>query len=235
MEERLQKIISAHGVVSRRRAEELIKKGLVKVNGETAYLGMKADDEIDEITINGEPLKAKDGYIYIMLNKPAGYVTTMHDEYGRPTVYDLVAGASFRVYPVGRLDKDSEGLLLMTNDGNFANYIMHPSNEKQKTYEVAVEGNIEEAVPLLRKPMFIDGYRIKPAEVEVKQTKENGAVLTVTIHEGRNRQVRKMCSAAALKVLRLKRVSIAGLSLGNLKTGEWRYLSEKERQLFYEK
>lgn len=232
MRERLQKIISAHGVASRRRAEEMIKEGLVKVNGAAASLGMKVDDETDVITICGEPLKPKEGYIYIMLNKPVGYVTTMSDERGRPTVYDLVAELGVRVYPVGRLDINSEGLLLMTNDGNFANSIMHPSNEKKKTYEVTVEGDLERAVPALRKPMVLDGYEIKPAEVEVKKTGKNGGILAVTIHEGRNRQVRKMCSAVSLAVLKLKRISVAGLSLNGLKTGEWRYLSEQEREIF---
>ncbi len=228
MEERIQKIISSHGVASRRRAEELIKEGLVTVNGITAKLGMKADDQKDEIIVNGKPLEAKKGLAYIMLNKPVGYVTTMSDEHSRPTVQELTRDVGVRVYPVGRLDMYSEGLLLMTNDGIFANFIMHPSNEKTKIYEVTVLGNVQAALPMLNNEMTIDGYKIRAPKTEIKEQDKNSAVLRVSIHEGRNRQVRKMCAQAGLKVKKLKRTAIGKLELGNLKTGAWRALTPEE-------
>ena len=224
MKERLQKLISAAGVASRRQAERLISEGRVKVNGAVAALGQSADPEIDEITVSGTPLPAPGQLRYLMLNKPRGYVTTLSDEKGRPSVAELVRGVGTRVYPVGRLDLNSDGLLLLTNDGALAHAVMHPRTEVKKTYRTVVRGDVETALPLLRAPMEIDGYRIRPAEVI--RTGEN--VLDITIHEGRNRQVRKMCDAAGLRVERLTRISEGPLKLGDLKPGVWRELTVKE-------
>lgn len=228
MKERLQKILSAHGVASRRVAENFITSGRVSVNGKTAVLGESADIDCDIITIDGAPLKRADEKVYILLNKPRGYVTTMKDEKGRKNVSDLVADCGVRVYPVGRLDLDSEGLLLMTNDGELTNFLTHPSNEKGKTYQVSVIGDIGSALKPLSEPMLIDGYTIKPAEVRMIKKTAEGAVLRITIREGRNRQIRKMCALQNLKVEYLKRVAEGGINLGHLKTGTWRYLSDSE-------
>lgn len=224
MEERLQKILSSRGIASRRKAEELIANGHVSVNGVRAHLGDKADPDRDVIKVKGARLPGRGDLVYIMLNKPRGFITSMSDEKGRPTVVDLTADLGERVYPVGRLDWDSEGLLLLTNDGDFANMIAHPSNNKVKTYIVTVEGNIERAMDKLRSPMVIDGYRIRPAKVAVLG--ENR--LSIKIHEGRNRQVRKMCAASGLNVITLKRTAIGNVELGRLKTGTWRYLTPQE-------
>lgn len=227
MEERLQKILSSCGVASRRRAEKMISDGQVLVNGERAFLGMSADIERDEITVNGRPIEKKAEKVYIMLNKPRGYVTTMSDEKGRRTVSELVRELGVRVYPVGRLDMDSEGLLIMTNDGELANKLLHPSHEKEKVYRVKISGDISR-IPELEKPMEIDGYTISPARVRVIHQGENTSSVSIAIHEGRNRQIRKMCDKCGFRVLRLKRVKFAGLSLGELRTGKWRYLTSEE-------
>ncbi|MBE6949352.1 MAG: rRNA pseudouridine synthase [Ruminococcaceae bacterium] len=224
MEERLQKILSSRGIASRRKAEELIQGGHVSVNGIRASLGDKADPEKDIIKVNGARIPGKGDLVYIMLNKPRGYITSMSDEKGRPTVVDLTSDVGVRVYPVGRLDWDSEGLLLLTNDGEFANIVAHPSNNKVKSYVVTVVGNVERALESLRSPMVIDGYKIRPARVNV--IGENK--LLIKIHEGRNRQVRKMCAASGLEVLTLKRTAIGHVELGRLKTGTWRYLTARE-------
>lgn len=228
MQERLQKILSSHGVASRRASEQLIKAGRVSVNGEIAVIGQSADAAADVITIDGRPLRKADEKVYIMLNKPRGYVTTMHDEKGRASVSELVKDIPVRVYPVGRLDLDSEGLLIMTNDGDLARCLTHPSNEKKKTYHVYVKGDAGNALKTLGAPMSIDGYTIKQAEVRILRKASGGALLSITIHEGRNRQIRKMCAMAGLKVERLKRVAEGGLRLGNLKPGSWRYLCDSE-------
>ena len=229
MKDRLQKIISASGLMSRRAAEECITAGRVSVNGVTAVLGDKADPETDTILLDGKALPSSGDKIYIMLNKPKGYVTTMKDEKGRKNVTELVKELGSRVYPVGRLDMYSEGLLIMTNDGDFANRLMHPSHNIDKTYETWVSGeDIGFCVELLRQPMDIDGYIISPAEVYISELKPGGAVLMITIHEGRNRQVRKMCELCGLKVTRLRRVSEGSLELGELKTGKWRHLTQDE-------
>lgn len=229
MKERLQKIISASGLMSRRAAEELIAAGKVCVNGVTAALGEKADAETDKITVDGRPLPSAGEKLYIMLNKPRGYVTTLSDEKGRKNVSELVKELGTRLYPVGRLDLYSEGLLLMTNDGDFANRLMHPSHEIDKCYHTWVKGeDMGWAVELLRCPMEIDGYVTSPAEVNILELNGEEALLAITIHEGRNRQVRKMCEAAGLKVTRLMRVSEAGVELGSLKSGKWRRLTEEE-------
>lgn len=231
MTERLQKIISAAGLMSRRAAEECISAGHVSVNGITAALGDKADPQRDSILVDGAPLPSTGEKVYIMLNKPKGYVTTMRDEKGRKNVSELVKDAGTRVYPVGRLDMYSEGLLLMTNDGDFANRMMHPSHNVTKTYHTWVQGqSIERAMECLRQPMELDGYVTHPAEVELVELFPGGAVLAISIHEGRNRQVRKMCDAVGLKVTKLRRVSEAGLTLGGLKSGQWRYLTAEELQ-----
>ena len=229
MQERLQKIISAAGLASRRGAEELLRAGRITVNGAPAALGQSADPERDDIRLDGRRVRAGGERTYIMLNKPRGYVTTLHDEKGRRTVAELTAGAGARLYPVGRLDMDSEGLIIMTDDGELANAMMHPSHGMKKTYDTTVEcADINAALPILRSPLVIDGYRIRPAEVELRDTDGTQARLLITIGEGRNRQVRKMCELAGARVKRLRRISEGPLSLGRLRAGEWRYLAENE-------
>lgn len=224
MKERLQKLISSAGLASRRQAETMLREGRVFVNGAAAVLGQSADPDVDEIAVDGTPLRFTAEKIYLMLNKPRGYVTTLSDEKGRPTAAQLVADAGTRVYPVGRLDMDSDGLLLFTNDGALANALMHPRHAVQKTYRAQVRGDVAAALPQIRAPMEIDGYRVCADRLE--RTGED--VLLLTIHEGRNRQVRKMCAQAGLNVLRLTRISEGLLSLGDLPSGKWRYLTENE-------
>ena len=232
MTERIQKILSAYGVASRRAAEELIKAERVTCNGVVCTLGQSADPETDAILIDGKPLPVKNGNIYIMLNKPRGYVTTLSDEKGRKNAAQLVADCGVRVYPVGRLDMDSEGLLLFTNDGEFANRLMHPSHQVDKIYMVDVSDTSHDKVEKLKKPVVLDGYRIKVPDVSIVHMDDSGkATLSVTIHEGRNRQVRRMCAIAGMKVNRLKRVAEGELKLGELPCGKWRYLTEKEVQM----
>lgn len=228
MKERLQKIISAHGVASRRAAEKMIEEGRVCVNGKVALLGQSADFETDEITIDGKPLRTADKHIYIALNKPKGYVTTASDEKGRKTVLELVQDCGVRVYPVGRLDIGSEGLLLLTNDGDFANYLSHPSGGKSKKYRVAVKGDAESAMSVLNGPMELDGYKLRPVKVSVLGKKDDMTLLEFVLTEGRNRQIRKMCAMCDLTVTRLVRVEYGCVRLGNLKLGKWRYLTENE-------
>ena len=230
MKQRLQKILSDRGIASRRRAEELIRGGLVAVNGQIASLGDSADPDTDEITLAGKPLPAARDYIYLMLNKPRGYVTTLSDEKGRPTAASLVADCGQRVYPIGRLDMDSEGLLLFTNDGSFANRAMHPSHEIQKTYQVWVSGFSQEGFQRLQEPVVLDGYRIKPPKLKLLSVRNDRAELEITIHEGRNRQIRRMCQMAGMQVTRLKRIREGQLELGLLPLGKWRYLTEEEQK-----
>lgn len=231
MKQRIQKIISESGLSSRRKAEALITGGRVTVNGETAALGDSADIETDVICVDGKAICRPDKKTYIMLNKPRGYVTTLSDEKGRRCVSDLVSDAGVRLYPVGRLDMYSEGLLIMTDDGEFANRLMHPSSETEKTYHVWLDGKCSErSLKILRSPMTIDGYRISPAQIEILHENENYTKLSVTIHEGRNRQIRKMCQAAGVKLNRLKRISEGSLQLGTLESGHWRYLNSEELQ-----
>ena len=229
MKERLQKILSARGVASRRRGEELIRGGRVSVNGIPASLGDCADPELDEILLDGKPLPRQQEYVYIRLNKPRGYVTTLSDEKGRPNAASLVADCGVRVYPVGRLDMDSEGLLLFTNDGDFANRMMHPRGEVEKTYEVWVTGYAPGAELRLERPITLDGYTIRKPGVRLVKVQGERARFLVTIHEGRNRQVRRMCEAAGMQVSRLRRIREGKLCLGNLETGKWRYLTKEER------
>lgn len=228
MRERLQKILSTHGVASRRESETIIAAGRVAVNGKTAALGDSADAACDVIEIDGHPIRRPDEKVYIMLNKPRGYVTSLRDEKGRRNVGALVESCGVRVYPVGRLDMDSEGLLLMTNDGELTNFLTHPSNEKHKVYQVSVIGDINAAVTPMSQSMEIDGYTIKPAIVKLLKKTDLGGILSVTIREGRNRQVRKMCEKCDLKVISLKRIAEGGVQLGNLKTGAWRFLDDAE-------
>ena len=227
MTERLQKILASRGVCSRRKAEELINAGRVTVNGGVATLGQSADPEVDEILLDGSPLPSGGDYVYIMLHKPRGYVTTLSDEKGRANVTQLV-NCGTRVYPVGRLDMDSEGLLLLTNDGEFANHLMHPKAEVNKTYEVWVNGYQVGAEKKLERPITLDGYTIRPPQVKLLSTQGATARLHITIHEGRNRQVRRMCQAAGLHVTRLRRISEGKLTLGELPKGKWRYLTPDE-------
>ncbi len=228
MQERLQKILSARGVASRRKAEELILQGQVTVNGQSAQLGSTADPQIDEILVNGQPLPRQAGYIYMMLNKPRGYVTTLSDEKGRPNAAQLVADCGTRVYPVGRLDMDSEGLLLFTNDGSFANALMHPRHEVKKTYEVWVTGYAPGGEVRLSRPITLDGYTIRPPKVRLIRSEGQKAKFQITIHEGRNRQVRRMCEAAGMRCTRLRRIQEGSLSLGDLPLGKWRHLTPRE-------
>lgn len=228
MGERLQKILSARGVASRRKAEEMIQNGLITVNGVTAALGDTADPDTDEIRIDGRPLPKQEQYIYLILNKPRGYVTTLSDEKGRPNAAQLVADCGARVYPVGRLDMDSEGLLLFTNDGAFANALMHPRHEVQKTYDVWVTGYVPGAEVCLARPITLDGYTIRPPKVKLLKAEGQKARFRVTIHEGRNRQVRRMCEAAGMHCTRLRRIQEGSVKLGDLPLGKWRSLTPEE-------
>ena len=226
--ERLQKIIAARGLCSRRRAEELITEGKVTCNGETALLGDQADPDTAEILVEGKLLPPKAAQVYLMLNKPRGYVTTLSDEKGRRNAAQLVEGCGVRVYPVGRLDMVSEGLLLFTNDGEFANLLMHPRKEVEKVYRVWVENYTPENLEALRQPIELDGYRIRPPKIRLIREEGERTQLEVIIHEGRNRQVRRMCQAAGMNVRRLKRVAEGSLRLGALRSGSWRYLEPAE-------
>lgn len=228
MTERLQKILSARGVASRRAAEEMIKDGRVTVNGVPAALGQAADPQVDQILVDGKFLPDPQGNVYILLHKPRGFVTTLSDEKGRPDVAQLVADCGVRVYPVGRLDYDSEGLLLLTNDGAFAQRLMHPKHEVDKTYEAWVTGHHPGCPALLRRSIELDGYRIRQPEVKLLWEDGQKAKYLITIHEGRNRQVRRMCSAAGMQVTRLRRIGEGKLRLGDLPKGKWRYLTEEE-------
>ena len=225
---RLQKYMSDAGVMSRRAAEKEIEAGTITVNGEPAELGQKIDPEHDEVRYAGRRVYLPDNVekkTYIVLNKPRGFVTTLSDEKGRRNVAELVTDCAVRVYPIGRLDMDSEGLLLLTNDGDFANYLMHPKHEIEKVYEVWVTGFQTGGEVLLRSPIPRDGYTIRPPKVTLLSRDQDKAVLSVTIHEGRNRQVRRMCAMAGMEVKRLIRIQEGYLKLGDLPRGKWRYLT----------
>ncbi|MDY5972184.1 MAG: pseudouridine synthase [Butyricicoccus sp.] len=229
MKERIQKILAQAGLCSRRAAEDLLRDGRVTVNGRPAGLGDSADPARDRLAVDGRPVRAAEEKVYLMLNKPRGFVSTMKDERGRRTVAQLTQGAGARVYPVGRLDYDSEGLLIMTNDGDLTLRLTHPSHEAGKTYRVSVRGDLAR-LPALSEPMVIDGYTIRPAEVHVLSRTEDGAAkLEITIHEGRNRQIRKMCAQCGLEVRRLKRVAVGKIGLDSaLAPGKWRRLTPDE-------
>lgn len=226
---RLQKLISQCGIASRRKAEELILRGEVKVNGSVAKLGDKVLPN-DKIYVRGKRIAVpKSPHRYIMLNKPRGFITTMNDERGRKCVAELVQDVGERVYPVGRLDKESEGMLILTNDGDFANKIMHPKNCIYKIYRVTVRPSInEEQLIKLETGVEIDGRKIAPAQVHVLHKEQNRVVLEIILHEGKNREIRKMCDAVGLEVARLKRTQIGGVKMGMLKQGDWRDLTNIE-------
>ena len=229
MPQRIHKILSSHGICSLREAERMILAGRVTINGKPATIGQSADAAVDHIEVDGRAIEAKASHIYIMLNKPRGYVTTMRDERGRKTVISLLDSLGTRVYPVGRLDMYTSGLLLLTNDGQFANTVAHPSHLIPKTYEVRVRGVVDQAVSVMRLPMEIDSGPVHAICVDVAKETDIGGTLMITISEGRNRQVRKMCEQAHLEVRSLKRVSIGALTLGSLKTGQWRHLTSEEQ------
>lgn len=233
---RLQKALAHSGVASRRRAEEYIREGRVKVNGQVVNEMGVVVTANDNIEVDGKPIKLESKKVYILLHKPKGYITAVSDPKGRKTVIDLIDGIEERIYPVGRLDYDSSGLLFLTNDGQFANFLMHPKHEILKTYIVTVKGKpSENAIQSLRKGIKIENYITAPAYVNVLSIYENKTKLEITIHEGRNRQVRKMCETIGNPVIRLKRVAYGGVQLGNLKPGEWRYLTESEKKRLMEK
>lgn len=226
---RLQKHLADCGVASRRKSEELIIAGKVKVNGRVAHIGDSVDPKRDKITVSGKNVIANTEKVYIMLHKPRGFVTTMSDERGRRCVADLVKDVPCKVFPVGRLDKDSEGLLLMTNDGEFSNKLTHPSSHVNKTYRVTVSGEVnDEMLIKLSAGIVIDGVKTLPCDVFIGEKKPDRTVLMFIIQEGKNRQIRKMCEAVNLEVLRLKRTEIAGVKLGMLGQGKWRNLNERE-------
>ena len=230
MKERLQKLIASAGLCARRTAEDWIAAGRVCVNGAVASLGDRADVETDTVTVDGAPLPGKPGAVYLMLNKPRGYVTTLSDEYGRRTAAELVADCGVRVYPVGRLDRDSEGLLLFTNDGELAQRLLHPRHQVDKVYLVTVRGDIRGAAERLMAITELDGEPIASAQAAEVARHEGQAVLRVTIHQGKNRQVRRMCAQIGLHVVRLQRIQEGSLLLGDLPAGKWRYLTDQELQ-----
>lgn len=230
-EVRLQKFMAEQGVASRRKSEDLIRAGKVKVNGHVAEIGMKINPRKDLVTVGKQKLTNVKNrkMVYIMLNKPRGYVTTVSDELGRKTVMDLLPDFGCRIYPVGRLDKDSEGLLLLTNDGAFTNCMTHPSHEYAKVYRVTVRSSVNDEILFnLRNGIEIDGRKTAPCEVTVLTEEENRVVLEFILHEGRNRQIRKMCESQGLEVARLKRISIGPIKLGMLRQGDYRELSEQD-------
>ena len=228
MEERLQKILSAAGLCSRRTAESWLTAGRVTVNGVPAALGDKADPERDAVAVDGKPVRKAEGFRYLMLHKPRGYVTTLSDERGRRTVAELVADAGVRVYPVGRLDRDSEGLLLLTNDGALAQRLTHPSHGVSKTYQVTVTGETDGAAERLAAMRSLEGEPIAPVRVRVLWQEGGRALLELTLRQGKNRQIRRMCAQCGLTVLRLRRIREDCLTLGSLKAGAWRELTPEE-------
>jgi 23S rRNA pseudouridine2605 synthase len=232
---RLQKYLAECGIASRRKSEELIAAGKVKVNGETASIGDKVNPKHDKVTVSGKKAVSVKKSVYIMLNKPRGFITTMSDEHDRKCVAELVKGLNTRVYPVGRLDRESEGLLIMTNDGEFANALTHPSKHVSKTYRVTIRPEItKEQATAFRNGIEIDGRMTAPADLRILEAQENRTVVEVTIYEGRNRQIRKMFEALGIEVARLKRTKVGNLKLGMLKQGDYRDLTPDEVNSLYE-
>ncbi|MBR5528266.1 MAG: rRNA pseudouridine synthase [Clostridia bacterium] len=228
---RIQKFISDCGIMSRRAAEREIEAGNVTVNGEKATIGQKIDPRHDKIKVAGKTCRSAEKKVYVMLNKPRGYVTTMSDEKGRKCIPELMQDLAVRVYPCGRLDMDSEGLLLLTNDGDVADKLMHPRNHLEKIYHVKVRTEIpQDIVTRLNEPMEIDGYQLKPVTVAIVSRKEGTTVLRFTLSEGRNRQIRKMCEKVGLEVMRLRRIAVGELNIGTLKPGQWRFLNHAETE-----
>lgn len=232
---RLQKFIADAGIMSRRAAEGEIERGNISVNGHVAGIGTKIDPASDVVTYKGKRIRyEKKQYTYIMLNKPRGYLSSTTDDRGRKCVTDLLDGVDARVYPVGRLDLISEGMILLTDDGELKNRLTHPSHSIPKVYRVKVAGSVSETqYDILTSPLEIDGYKIKPVDVVITGEDDNGTVLKFTLFEGRNRQIRKMCEAADLTVKRLSRVSIGNLKLDGLPVGKWRYLEQSEVDYLY--
>jgi len=227
---RLQKYIADAGICSRRAAEKMIEDGRVTVNGQIAHLGQKVT-AAEKVCIDGEIVRSqRKNNVYLMMYKPRGYVTTSSDEMGRKCVIDILSSVTERVYPIGRLDKDSEGLLLLTNDGDLANKLMHPRHHVGKTYRTVVTGKVgrEQLVTLSNGVTLDDGYKTGRAEVEILKDKDDRTVLSITVFEGKNRQIRRMCEAVGLEVIRLKREKIGSLSIGTLRAGQYRKLSDKE-------
>jgi 23S rRNA pseudouridine2605 synthase len=228
-DERLQKFISECGISSRRKAEILISEGHVKVNGRISKIGDTVNPIKDKVTVDGITIKANKEKIYIALNKPRGYVTTLNDEFGRKNVTELITGISTRLYPVGRLDKDSEGLLLLTDDGRFANALTHPSHHVAKVYRASVIPEItEEQLLQIEQGIVIDGIKTAPAKAKLIRQEKGRAVVEITLFEGRNRQIRHMCEALGLEVARLNRIAVGNISLGGLASGEYRELEKNE-------
>lgn len=232
---RLQKFMADAGLMSRRAAETEIENGKVTVNGHPAYLGMKIDPIHDIVVYGGKKiLFQKKEHVYIMINKPRGYLSSTEDDHGRKCVTDLISGVNARIYPVGRLDMISEGMLLLTDDGELKNRLTHPRHSIGKVYRVKVGSQVtEEQYSILTSPLVIDGYKIKPVHVVIGESDESGTVLKMTLFEGRNRQIRKMCEQAGLTVKRLSRVSIGNLKLDGLSVGKWRYLTDEEVEYLY--
>lgn len=229
IEIRLQKYLADNGIASRRKSEELIAAGKVKVNGHKALIGQKINPKKDIVTVHGKKVIKKEGLYYIMLNKPRGYVTTTKDELGRKCVNELVKDIDARLYPVGRLDKESEGLLFLTNDGEFTNALTHPSHGIRKTYRVTVKPVVEnDVIESLANGVVIDGKKTAPCIVKVLEKQEDRMFLEFILSEGRNRQIRKMCESVGTQVIRLKRTAEGEVKLGGLPTGQWRHLETKE-------
>ena len=229
LEVRLQKYMADNGIASRRKSEELIAAGKVKVNGHKAFIGQKINPKKDIVSVQGKKIVKNDDLYYIMLNKPRGYVTTTKDELGRKCVNELVKDIDARLYPVGRLDKESEGLLFLTNDGEFTNALTHPSHGVRKTYKVTVKPVVEEyLLKKLESGVEIDGKKTAPCMVKVLEKQEDRMFLEFIISEGRNRQIRKMCESIGTQVIRLKRTSEGDVKLGGLPVGQWRHLETKE-------
>jgi len=237
MQERLQKILAKAGIASRRKAEELIRQGKVTVDGRVVTeMGIQVDPDHQRIEFNGKPVTVEEKKVYILLHKPTGYVSTVHDPQGRPIVTELIKGIQERIFPVGRLDLDTEGALLLTNDGELAQKILHPSHEVNKTYRATVKGKpSKKKVEMLRRGIDIDGRKTWPALVKLLSAGSSETTLQITIHEGRKRQVRKMCEAVGHPVLKLKRTAYGKLKLGNLAPGKFRFLAKKDLQLIFAK